>query len=54
MEDDRTYYARRAAEQEHLAGHARDTDSRQRHRELAALMRVRAIGGTPPPPPPAP
>jgi len=44
MEDDRTYFARRAAEQRRVAARARDQDSRRRHLELAALLAARAAG----------
>jgi len=42
MIDDRTYYARRAAEQRGLAERAGDDFVRQRHLELAELLAARA------------
>jgi hypothetical protein len=42
MIDDRTYYARRAAEQRDRAERAGDDGVRQRHLELAELLAARA------------
>jgi hypothetical protein len=41
MTDDRTYYARRAAEHRDLAARAANDDVRRRHLELAELMLAR-------------
>lgn len=42
MIDDRSYYARRAAEQRDLAERACDDSVRRLHLELAALLAARA------------
>lgn len=43
MIDDRTYYARRAAEQRDYAERAGDDDVRRRHLELAELLATQAL-----------
>ena len=43
MIDDRTYYARRAAEQRDYAQRAGNDDIRRRHLELADLLAARAL-----------
>jgi len=42
MENDRSYYERRAAEQKRAAERARDEETRRRHLELAKLLGRRA------------
>ena len=42
METDRTYFTRRAEEQQRAAARARDGESRRRHVELAELLAARA------------
>lgn len=41
MESDRSYYARRAADEKRAALRAADADTRRRHLELAALLSAR-------------
>lgn len=42
MEDDRTYYARRAREERRAADGAGDADARLRHLELAGLLSAKS------------
>jgi hypothetical protein len=42
MENDRSYYERRAEEQKRAAERARDEETRRRHLELAKLLGQRA------------
>jgi len=42
MENDRTYYERRAEDEKRAAASARDAEARRRHLELAKLLGRRA------------
>jgi hypothetical protein len=42
MENDRSYFERRAGEQQRAAQRARDAEARRRHEELARLLAARA------------
>lgn len=43
MEDDRSYYARRAEAEWRNAASAEDPDTRRRHFELAEMLRVKSM-----------
>ena len=45
MEDDRSYYARRADEQRRAAEQAESEEARRRHLELAELLKGQALSG---------
>jgi hypothetical protein len=49
METDRSYYARRAADERGAALRAADADTRRRHLELAALLSAREASACSPP-----
>ena len=48
MEDDRSYYARRAEAEWRAAAAARDAETRRLHFELAEMLRVKAKLQQPP------
>ena len=43
MEDDRSYYARRAEAQWRAAAMARDAETRRLHFELAEMLRIKSM-----------
>jgi hypothetical protein len=47
MEDDRSYYSRRAEAESRAAATAPDAEARRRHLELAEMLRVKSLLNAP-------